>query len=496
MTYVGHAGGSVMAGGSKLWRSRDVLENNYEHLPIMTTACCNVARYDSNSQGIAEVMFHKPNGGVIALVTPARDAYANQNDLLNRAFVTAMFSTDDNGNMLTLGEAYKKSKLSFGTLPNYKKMSFFLMGDPAIKINYPRPLFRVLTVNGEPASTDAISLRPMQPVTVEAEVLNANGSGVDASFTGNATLTIYGSSKYFTSYTKPLDSGWNETRDIMLERPLLAQVNGTVENGHFTATTMLPRFELDEGTLQISVYAHKDGTADMVNGIYDNIVLEEYDEETAVVDNQSPVIEAMFLNDESSFAANSTVGSDAVLYVTATDDVAINMMKDSPGQSMRLVLDGKTNFNTVKDYVSSSESGRKLEVAFPLNKLTCGHHTLSFTVFDIAGNSAMRTIDFVVGQLSEIVIDHAETPAVEQVTFNLTDNSLSVIPQVDLKVTDAQGNLVWMTTTTQFPVVWDLKNSNGERVPAGLYKYFGTYRSANAYGGTDIRNIIIIDPLR
>lgn len=494
MTYVGHAGGSVMAGGSKLWRSSDVLSNNYEHLPIMTTACCNVARYDSNSKGVAEVMFHKPNGGVIALLTPARDVYAKYNDLLNRAFVTALFSTDNQGNMPTLGEAYKQSKLSFGQVANYNKMSFFLMGDPAIKINYPRPLVTISKVNGV-TPNEEITISPMQQVTVEAQVMSKNGE-IDRTFNGDATLTLYGSSSVFTSYTKPLESGVNETRDIKLERPMLAQVDGTVYNGYFTATFIVPRYAVDEGNLQLSVYAHKTGTTEMVNGVNNNLKLAEYDETTALTDNQAPVVEAMFINDETSFANNSTVSSDAMLYITATDDMGICMQKDTPGLSMRLNLDGnKAVYYTVKDYAVSTNQGRKIDIAFPLNGLAYGHHTLTFTVFDVAGNSSSRSIDFIVGQSSDIVLDLDEVPASTQATFNLASNSLSVIPQVDIKVTDAQGNLVWSTTTSQFPVVWDLKAADGSRVPAGLYKFFGTYRSGNYYGGTDIKNMIVINPL-
>ena len=496
MSYIGHAGGSVMAGGSKLWRSSDVLNNNYAHLPIMSTACCDVARYDSNNRGIAEVMFHKPDGGVIALLTPARDVVAKYNDILNRAFVTAMFSTDSDGNMPTLGEAYKNAKLSFGTLENSNKMSFFLMGDPAIKINYPRPLFNVSKINGA-APSGEVTVSPLQQLTVEAQVLMKGTTMIDRSFNGDATLTLYGPSNYFTSYTwRRYTDNLPEKRDIMLERPQLARVEGKVKDGIFTATIIVPQTGIADGNLQLSLYAHKTGTEQMVNGVFNNIKMGEYDETVAMQDTQSPIIESMYLNDESSFAANATVGENAMLYVVATDDLAINTEKNTPGQTMRLTLDGnKEVYYTIKDYVVSSDQGRRAEVAFPLHGLIYGHHTLTFTVFDVAGNSTTRSIDFIVGQSNDLELDVDETPASSQVTFNIARNSLSVVPQVDVKVTDAQGRLVWKTTTSTFPLTWDLKAGNGERVPAGLYKYFGTYSSDKAYGGTDIKNIIVINPL-
>ena len=499
MSYIGHAGGSVMAGNSKLWRSSDVLSNNYSHLPIMSTACCNVARYDSDSRGIAEVMFHYPKGGVIALLTPARDVYSNCNDMLNRSFVSGMFSFNNDGSMTTLGEAYRKAKLSYARVTDfsYNKMSYFLMGDPAIKINFPRSLATITKIAGQ-ATTDTITLAPMQQVTVEAEVNVPNDKVVDDSFTGNATITLYGSSKYYTSYTKQSsETGWNEKRDIMLERPLLAQVESRVVNGHITAQFVMPRHELDEGALQLCVYAHKDGTDQMVNGVYNKLKLGDYDPEVALTDTQSPVISSMYLNDAESFASNNTVSVNSTLYITASDDIGINMLKNSPGQDMRLTLDNnKEIYYTIKDYAVCTDDGRTLSIAFPLSGLKLGQHSLTFTVFDLDGNSTSQTINFIVGLLDDIALDVIETPVSTQATFDLAQNKLSSMPQVDIRVTDAQGNLVWKTTTTQFPVVWDLKNTQGQRVPAGLYKFFGTYRSGNNYGGTEINDMIVINPLQ
>ncbi len=62
-----------------------------------------------------------------------------------------------------------------------------------------------------------------------------------------------------------------------------------------------------------------------------------------------------------------------------------------------------------------------------------------------------------------------------------------------VKVTDAAGNLVWTNTTSQFPLVWDLKDKAGNKLAPGLYRYFGTYKSTTEYGGTEISKLIVID---
>ena len=70
------------------------------------------------------------------------------------------------------------------------------------------------------------------------------------------------------------------------------------------------------------------------------------------------------------------------------------------------------------------------------------------------------------------------------------------MPQVTIKVLDNVGNLVWNTTTTNFPYTWNLKDNNGNRLPAGVYKFYGTYKGSSSYGGTSIGRLIIIDPYK
>ena len=80
-----------------------------------------------------------------------------------------------------------------------------------------------------------------------------------------------------------------------------------------------------------------------------------------------------------------------------------------------------------------------------------------------------------------------------EATFNV-NTMLTTVPQVIIRVLDNVGNLVWSTTTDSFPCTWNLNDNNGNRVPAGVYKFHGTYKGASTYGGTNIGHIIVIDP--
>ena len=70
------------------------------------------------------------------------------------------------------------------------------------------------------------------------------------------------------------------------------------------------------------------------------------------------------------------------------------------------------------------------------------------------------------------------------------------MPEVVVSVTDATGKLVWKSATSSFPMSWDLRDMQGNKVPAGLYRYFGTYSDGTNYGGTPINRLIVVDPVK
>ncbi len=494
-TYIGHAGATTFT-KSSLWNVNHVNSTPYPHWPIMTTACCDVARFDDTSRGIAEHMFHKREGGAIALLTASRQVYAESNDELNNAFVSALFSYNETGKMPTLGQVFMQSKQSFGTQSNWNKLKFHLFGDPAMKINYPKPLFNITKINGQQARLSAINVRPMTNLEVEAEVLNSDGE-LDETFTGDAYLSLYDVSRLFKTVTMR-QNGVTTTRNIYYPRELLGEVKGRVENGVFHGSIIIPRYiKAYNEYIRVSVYAHKDGTEEMVNGLFDQLRVNAYAENEATIhDDTAPVIEDMFLNDKATFDEGVMMASNSTLYITANDDYAFNTQATSVGNSMMLQLDGgQLAYYLVKSYATVSDEGRHLDIAFPLSGITNGEHTLTFTVYDVAGNSASRTINFVVGKEHALSVKATEKASVDVATFELRNSSLNTTPTVTMKVTDATGNLVWSTVTDTFPCTWNLTNNQGQRVPAGLYKYYGTYVAGDQYGGTDIDNLIVIDPL-
>ena len=496
-TYVGHAGPSSFTKMNKMWTTGDVARTAYPHYPIYSTACCDVAHFDNDTRGIAELMYHKRDGGAIAMLTSSRMVYSSPNDRLNRQFINALFSYGSKGAMPTLGEAYKESKLGFAS-SDLNKMSFFLLGDPAIRVNYPISRFNITSVNGTDV-TDTLQKAQIYPLSrfeVKAQVVDAEGN-IDTGFNGDATVTLYDREDLFTTL-RFTASGTITDRDIYTSRFKLAEISGHVVGGKFSGTMIAPKSPLSSNKdVLIRVYAHKTGTDYMVNGFTEQVTMMPYNESVAINDSEAPVITSMFVNDEQAFADGAIVAPDAMLYISASDNEGISMQQGSVAGSMKLLLDGgKRSFEDVACYATVDDGGKVVNIEFPLSSLSGGQHTLTYMVYDMLGNGATRTITFMVGQNSVADLVADKMPAFRDGTVNFdVETELTLVPDMVVRVTDATGKLMWMTNASSFPVTWDMKDMNGNRVPAGLYRYFGTYNDGVNYGGTPINRLIVLDPI-
>ncbi len=496
-SYIGHAGPTTLSKYAKLWSTANVTDNGYKCMPIMSIAACDVARYDSEVRGIADMMFHKTDGGAIALLASTRSVYAEGNDALNTAFIKALFNYRYTFQLPTIGDAYLKAKQSFGTTSNTNKLSFCLLGDPAMRVCYPRPIFKINRINNREIvdSSTVVVSRGMQQLSVEASVLKPGSDEIDTDFNGDATLAIYDVKRLHTTVTQRVNRE-QITRNVYYPRNLLAKATGRVVNGVFKGSVVVPRFTLAKWEYgQVDVYAHRDGTDEMVNGYFDQLELRPYSSDMAMVDTVPPVIEAMYFNEASLNAEDALVPSESTLHIDVTDDVSINLQDMSVGNAMTLVIDGgKQSYPEVKNYVTLGNEGKSISIDMPFSDLEQGRHTARFGIYDAAGNRAEQSIAFTVGKVNQVKISTADATAVTDATFSIS-HDLTTEPTVKLTVVDAVGNIVWQKADAQFPLKWDLCNSAGNRIPAGRYRYYGTYEAGNNYGGTSMGEFVVVEPV-
>lgn len=498
MTYVGHAGAGGLTKKSGMWNNVRILSTSYEHLPVVSMACCNTARWDNAGDfiGMAENMLHKSDGGAIAVMSSGRSCIATDNDALNSAFIDALFSYEKDGEFKTLGEAYKAAKRSFGTRTNTNKLTFNLLGDPAIRFKYPKELFKVVSLNGEALRADAtVTTGVMQRLDIVAHVYKPGTNEIDTSFNGDGVATLLGEEAYDRSLTQNVIVNGRTTtvtRDIHYPREKIAQVEGRVVNGVFEGSIIVPTSVTVSGTAgAIKMYAHRDDSDEMVNGRFTNLILESYDAEKAVSDDAAPVIDALYFDEAPQFESGDLVDANVTLRIKAHDDLALNTSQGAVSGSMLLVIDGKVSSPKVYDCVRTSDNGRRAEVTMPLSGLSAGEHTLQYTVYDVMGKKASKAVTFYVGTQFDNALTVERNPASTQATFNYTT---SLDGTVTVKVLDNVGNLVWKAENAQFPLQWNLKDLNGQRVPAGVYKVAATAVSGVSSGGTAYQELIVVEP--
>ncbi|MEG2218477.1 MAG: type IX secretion system sortase PorU [Muribaculaceae bacterium] len=486
VTYVGHGSPIALSQTIGLWRKEDVKSAKTSNIPLFSLATCDVARFDSDTRGIAEDMFHASNGGAIACMASARSVSATENDKLNRAFISALLTKNSDGSYSSIGAANMKSKLVFAE-PNLNKLNFILFGDPAMKLIYPKSTIKINTIND--ISPELAAISPMSEVVIKGSVLNEDGT-MNANFNGPITASLYDKKVYFKDVNLSFGDG---VRSIYFQNDALNQSSATVVNGAFSVKMIVPRncFASDE-KVTLRLFAHDVATNDIVNCSNQNIIMKKFDQSTAIIDTQAPEITAMYINNDKFCDGDVFDSSDNQIYVYFNDNVAINT-KSTIGEAMRLTLDKNITFPDITNYYSSISSEKTGRISYPLKDLTFGHHTLDFSINDLAGNNATSSISFyILPPNPASTLDVEESPAREKATFILNHEYNSATPEVTIKVFDANNNLVWTKATTSFPHEWNLTDIKGNRIGEGIYTFNAIIKSNNQYGHTDTKKIVVI----
>ena len=106
----------------------------------------------------------------IGLFTTTRLVYSGPNHALNERFYEVVFDKDANEENLRLGDIIIYSKNNTGAGIN--KRNFTLLGDPSLRLSYPR--YRVVTdsINGSPVSQGGDTLSALQWVSISGHLEN------------------------------------------------------------------------------------------------------------------------------------------------------------------------------------------------------------------------------------------------------------------------------------------------------------------------------------
>lgn len=439
--YTGHGGGRGLSHESVVNLNTIQSWNNANKLVLFVTATCQFTRYDDKSETSAgELVFLNPQGGAIGLFSTTRIAYSHNNYTINNALYDYAFQTDVDGNKYTLGEIMRRTKNSTG--PNTYKMSFTLIGDPALPLLNPENRIATEAINSIPFEQYNDTLTAMSTNTISGSIRNSQGQILD-DFNGMVAITLY---------DKPISTNTrgNEGAPFTYTtyQSIIFKGSTQVTNGHFEVSFIVPKdIRYNVGKGRISYYAWDDAGQQEASGASNDILI------GGVTDN--PVNDAtgpevtLWLNNQS-FKNGQKVGGSPLLIAHLNDESGINTTGLGVGHDITLFVDGnRSNPIILNDYYETAAinytSGT---ILFQLNNLASGYHSLELRVWDNMNNSSTAKIDFeVVGDMGLSILDPVVYP--NPCRINQSDLKLSfdhdeynAILSVDINIYNLMGQLI------------------------------------------------------
>lgn len=488
-TFQGHANPSSLTAES-LVTYNDLNNFFLRHFPVVYAATCDFLRWDSAVTSGAELLFKNPNGGVIGAISATRPVYITDNGNLSEAFGRQLFKRTGTGNIRTLGEIYRAAKNDYRTetgepVANANKLRYVLMGDPALQLVLPSNRVVLEEVGGTRVENIETAANPVQLMARQQTVLKGRVTAPDGStltnFNGVVNVVLHDAEVSVTTHGNGKDG-----KPVTFDKPGGRLFVGTdsVRAGVFEFKLNMPAEVADNyrpATLNMAAYASNGNSA---AGVCRDLYVYGTDH-TALPDTAPPAIESIYLN-HPTFRPGQEVNAAPMLMATVTDDRAINLSNAGAGHQMALYLDGGSkSYTDVADFFTPFTDGRPGgTIAYPLDDLPVGPHSLRLRVWDTGPNSAEATVDFVVAKrITPVIYDVYTTanPATDRADFYISHDRPDRMLTVTVEVFDLLGRALWSSTVqgrseqfTSIPVTWNLCDRAGRPVGRGIYLYRAT----------------------
>ena len=438
VNYVGHASEDGLAHERVLTINDIDGWSNKDRLPLFVTATCEFSRWDMRVKRSAgeHLLFH-PAGGAIALLSATRLVYSASNFEINKSFFNHVFDRDELGDHLRLGDIIRLVKNENGGTINTAK--FCLLGDPALRLNYPEQRCVNLQINNQSIEQFGGILSPLSQVTISGEIQDRGGAKMGLL---SGTLSVRVFDQPITKNT--LGNGGQQPFTYKVQENILFNGTAPVKDGSFSYTFVVPKdvnFNKEAGLIR---YYFKNETTDG-NGSFANIHFNGT-ETLPATDNKGPDIRLYLENEK--FINGGTVSSNPLLLVFLSDESGINSSGYGIGHDITLELDGQNTNPLIlnNDFRADAATWKSGTIIYPLTVTGNGSHTLTLKAWDNANNSSSATVRFVVSK-GMVVHDlyNFPNPFSDQTRFVITQNRYDELFNVNLEVMDLTGRTVYHT---------------------------------------------------
>ena len=498
VTYLGH-------GGERGWAHERILDlntigslSNKFRLPVFLTATCELARYDDpgvNSAG--EILVMNPDGGAIAMLTTTRVVFAGSNMEMDLAFFDVALE-DDNINNLSLGMINMLTKN--GVNPsNSSKPNFSLLGDPALKMTYPRYEVVTTAINDVPFGSFTDNLKALQEVKFSGYVADASGNKL-TDYNGFIYPTVFDKITRVYTQNNDFDGSNGVVQEYDVFNKNIFKGKASVVNGDFQFEFVVPydiNYVVD--TARVSYYTvagNNDGHG------YSNQFRIGGSLSGAELNRVGPEIN-LYLND-TLFVSGGLSDTRPILLARLRDENGINTVGNGIGHDLTAVIDNDTQQPIILNeyYETDLDTYKSGEVRYQLPELSEGSHSLSLKAWDVHNNSSAASIDFVVADKSEIALDHVlnyPNPFTTYTEFMFEHNQVCTSLDVRLQIFTVSGKLV-KTIEQQVlqngyrsqPIPWDGTDDFGDRIGKGVYVYRLEVRNEDGQLAEQYEKLVIL----
>lgn len=491
MNYVGH-------GGETGWAEERVLTNddinswtNINKLPVFITATCEFSRWDDPARiSSGEKILLSATGGGVALFSTTRLVYASSNATLNESLLRHMF--DDAAPRL--GDIYRASKIEPGNL-NSNTRNFSLLGDPALKLHYPKYSIEAAAVNATPITALNDTLSALKKITISG-VVSLNGQ-VQNNFNGFIYPSVYDKPSNISMLRNDPSS---PALTFKLQKNILYKGKATVKNGLWSFTFVVPKdISYQYGLGKLSFYA-ENGVEDGA-GYYDSIVVGG-SSGNIINDADGPTVK-LFLNNDR-FVFGGTTNDKPVIYCQLSDSTGINTVGNGVGHDITAILDGKTEpVYVLNDYYEADlDSYTSGKISYPLAKLSDGRHTLKIKAWDILNNSSEAYTEFIVASSSVFALNHVlnyPNPFTTHTQFSFEYNKPCENLDAQIQIYTISGKLIKTISrkiisagTRIDELTWDGRDDFGDKIGRGVYIYRVKLNNAEGESASKIEKLVIL----
>ena len=386
--YSGHGGYNAITSESVM-NQKDIEQMSNKNQAFWLFATCNFAQCDGGRRCAAESAVLNPNGGAIGILAATRTVYASQNTNLNRAVCDTLFGHSNVFHYdMTLGEAVARGKNTLNGDEN--KLAYVLLGDPAIRLNYPTD-YQVQT------TTAIDTLNALSVQHVEGRIIDEHNETV-SDFNGKVDITIY--DKMQSIPTRDNDNVGGDPEVVAYNDYPNTIFSGSTEvkDGLFNYTFMVPKdIRYNFGNGRIVYYAATNDSMELAEalGHFEQFIIGGSGN-TMLVDTVGPEM-TIYLNTPT-FQDGDRTYSTPRFFANLHDEHGINTSGAGIGHDLMLIIDDDpTQIYSLNEYFTAeNDSYQSGQVSYLMGALPDGPHSLTFRAWDLLNNSTTQGLNFIV----------------------------------------------------------------------------------------------------